>query len=167
MGRSADYSKQRCAIAASLEIVGEPWTLLIIRDAFDGLCRFEQWQEALGLARNVLAARLKHLVSHGIFEQRLYCERPRRYEYVLTQKGRELRPMIVFMSDWGARHVYGEEKPVTEFIHEACGHSLSPVAHCAHCEQRVQMTDLFSQQNPDAKSIGELNRARLVAEEID
>jgi DNA-binding HxlR family transcriptional regulator len=165
MGRSADYSKQRCAIAASLEIVGEPWTLLIIRDAFAGLCRFEQWQEALGLARNVLAARLKHLVAHGIFEQRLYCERPRRYEYVLTQKGRELRSMIVFMNDWGARHVYGEEKPITEMIHETCGHALSPVAHCAHCEQRVHMTDLSSQENPEAKSIGELAKARFVAEE--
>ncbi|ESQ86001.1 hypothetical protein AEAC466_02110 [Asticcacaulis sp. AC466] len=166
MGRSADYSKQRCAIAASLDIIGEPWTLLIIRDAFAGLCRFEQWQEALGLARNVLAARLKHLVAHGIFEQRLYCERPRRYEYILTEKGHELRPMIVFMQDWGQRHVYGTEKSMSDMIHSSCGHALSPVAHCAHCEQRVQMTELDIQTNSDAKSLAELSRKRFIAEEV-
>jgi DNA-binding HxlR family transcriptional regulator len=166
MGRSADYSKEKCAIAASLDIVGEPWTLLIIRDAFSGLCRFEQWQEALGLARNVLASRLKHLVAHGVFEQRLYCERPRRYEYLLTEKGCELRPMILFMQDWGQKHVYGEEKSIVDVIH-TCGHSLSPVTHCAHCEQRVRMADLDVQQNPDAISLAELGKRRFVAEEVE
>ena len=76
MGRTADYSRQSCSIAATLEVIGDPWTLLVIRDAFNGVSRFEQWQDRLGVARNVLAARLKSLVQHGVLEPRLYSERP-------------------------------------------------------------------------------------------
>ncbi|WP_031236492.1 winged helix-turn-helix transcriptional regulator [Asticcacaulis sp. AC460] len=155
MGRSADYSKQNCAIAATLDIVGEPWTLLIIRDAFKGIARFEQWQDSLGMARNVLAARLKHLVAHGIFEMRIYCDRPKRHEYLLTDKGHELRPMILHMLDWGKRNVYGEEVPATGLIH-SCGHELHPVSHCAHCQEALKRGDVTEKLNPDAPSIGEL-----------
>jgi DNA-binding HxlR family transcriptional regulator len=91
MGRTADYTRERCAIAATMEIVGDPWTLLILRDAFRGVKRFEQFQERLGVARNVLAARLKSLVAHGVMEPRRYSERPPRQEYVLTAKGVALR----------------------------------------------------------------------------
>jgi DNA-binding HxlR family transcriptional regulator len=158
MGRSADYSKQNCALAATLDIVGEPWpwTLLIIRDAFKGIARFEQWQDSLGMARNVLAARLKHLVAHGIFEMRIYCDRPRRHEYLLTDKGHELRPVLLHMLDWGTRNVYGEEVPATGLIHTSCGHELHPVSHCAHCQERLQRGDVTEKLNPDAPSIGEL-----------
>ena len=87
MGRTADYTNERCSVAATLEVVGDPWTLLILRDAFAGVKRFEQWQERLGVARNVLAARLKTLVAHGVMETRRYSERPPRHEYWLTEKG--------------------------------------------------------------------------------
>lgn len=156
MGRSADYSRQRCAVAASLDIVGEPWTLLIIRDAFRGIARFEQWQDHLGLARNVLAARLKHLVSHGVFEQKLYCERPRRFEYVLTDKGRELRPLLLHLASWGARHVYDGEKPAEELVHDACGHVIEPVTHCGHCKGVVSPDDVELLRHSDARSLGEI-----------
>lgn len=116
MGRSADYSRQDCAIAATLSVVGEPWTLLIIRDAFKGIARFEQWQDSLGMARNVLAARLKHLVASGIFETKLYCERPKRYEYLLTDKGRELLPLLMKLTDWGRQHVCNDREPATGVI---------------------------------------------------
>ncbi len=107
MGRSANYTKQQCAVAATLDVIGKPWTLLIIRDAFRGVTRFDQWQESLGLARNVLALRLRSLVKQGIFETRLYCTRPNRYEYLLTPKGEELRPIIDHMQVWGERHLSG------------------------------------------------------------
>jgi DNA-binding HxlR family transcriptional regulator len=162
MGRSADYSKQRCAVAATLDIIGEPWTLLIIRDAFGGTARFEQWQDKLGLARNVLAARLKSLVRQGIFEQRLYCERPKRYEYLLTDKGQELRPLIVHMVDWGTRHVYGGETPNLTMVHKPCGHSLTTIMHCAHCAQAVDHAEIQRRQNVDAKSLAELLKADAV-----
>ncbi len=162
MGRSADYSKQRCAVAATLDIIGEPWTLLIIRDAFGGTARFEQWQDRLGLARNVLAARLKSLVKQGIFEQRLYCERPKRYEYVLTEKGEELRPLIVHMADWGTRHIYNGETPALTLVHKPCGHSLTTQMHCPHCAQAVQTAEVERQYNTPAKSLAELLREDAV-----
>ena len=108
MGRTADYSRQSCSIAATLEVIGDPWTLLVIRDAFNGVSRFEQWQERLGVARNVLAARLKTLVQHGVLEPQLYSERPPRNEYVLTAKGKDLYGVLVTLHGWGAKHVYGE-----------------------------------------------------------
>ncbi len=162
MGRSADYSRQSCAVAASLHIIGEPWTLLILRDAFGGVSRFEQWQESLGMARNVLAARLKSLVAHGIFEPRLYCERPKRYEYVLTQKGFELRPIIFHLADWGTRHIYGGDTPTVEMVHGSCGHALTPVTHCAQCEARLNLGDVVLKTLQPGRPLGEVFRAEAV-----
>lgn len=104
-----DYAGQNCSIARSLEIVGERWTLLIVRDAMNGLRRFEEFQESLGVARNVLTERLDRLVAEGIFERVLYSERPARYEYRLTPKGRDLNVALVALMQWGDRHV--SEKP--------------------------------------------------------
>src|SRR5258706_12575246 len=87
-----EYHGQNCSIAGALEIVGERWTLLIVRDAFLGLSRFDQFQESLGIARNVLTDRLNRLVAEGILERVRYTERPERYEYRLTENGRERRP---------------------------------------------------------------------------
>ncbi|HEX2432896.1 MAG TPA: helix-turn-helix domain-containing protein, partial [Gaiellaceae bacterium] len=85
-----DYVGQNCSVARTLEIVGERWTLLIVRDALLGLRRFDQFQESLGIARNVLTDRLNRLVEEGILERVRYSERPERFEYTLTRKGREL-----------------------------------------------------------------------------
>lgn len=96
-----DYEGQDCPIASALEVVGERWTLLIVRDVFDGLRRFDQLQSSLGIARNVLAARLGRLVEEGVLERVPYSERPRRYEYRLTKKGRELEPALTALRRWG------------------------------------------------------------------
>ena len=154
MGRSADYSKQKSAIAATLDIVGEPWTLLILRDAFRGLSRFEQWQDSLGLARNVLAARLKSLVHHGVLEARVYCERPRRQEYILTEKGDDLRPILLYMMTWGEKHVYAGQEPEAELIHN-CGHAFVPAIICDHCEARLKRGDVTVIRNDHAPTIGD------------
>ena len=94
-----------CGVAKSLEILGERWTLLIIRDAFFGLRRFEEFQSSLGVARNVLTDRLNRLVDEGVFDRRRYSERPERFEYVLTPKGRELIVALTALREWGDRHV--------------------------------------------------------------
>ena len=94
-----------CGVAKSLEILGERWTLLIIRDAFFGLRRFEEFQSSLGVARNVLTDRLNRLVDEGVFDRRRYSERPERFEYVLTAKGRELIVALTALREWGDRHV--------------------------------------------------------------
>jgi DNA-binding HxlR family transcriptional regulator len=104
-----DYDGQDCSIARTLEIVGERWTLLIVRDAFLGLRRFEQFQESLGIARNVLTDRLNRLVDEGILERVRYSERPERHEYRLTPKGRDLNLALTTLRQWGDKHL--SEKP--------------------------------------------------------
>jgi DNA-binding HxlR family transcriptional regulator len=106
-----DYEGQNCSIARALEVVGERWTLLIVRDAFLGLRRFDEFQERLGIARNVLADRLNRLVDEGILERVPYSERPERFEYQLTRKGRDLVPALVSLGQWGDK--YRSEKPPT------------------------------------------------------
>jgi DNA-binding HxlR family transcriptional regulator len=137
MGRTADYSNQNCSVAATLEVVGDPWTLLILRDAFLGLTRFEQWRDRLGVARNVLAFRLKTLVEQGLMERRAYCMRPPRYEYLLTQKGHDIYPVLMTLRAWGDRHVYGEGSEPQSYVHADCGHPATPELTCGHCQSIV------------------------------
>jgi DNA-binding HxlR family transcriptional regulator len=99
------YEGQNCSIARALELVGERWTLLIVRDTFLGLSRFDQFQESLGVAPNVLSDRLNRLVGEGILERRAYSERPPRFEYRLTEKGRELAVPLLALMQWGDRHL--------------------------------------------------------------
>ena len=104
-----DYEGQNCSIARALEVVGERWTLLIVRDAFLGLRRFDEFQESLGIARHVLTDRLNRLVEEGILERARYSERPERHEYRLTAKGRELNIALTALRQWG--DTYLSEKP--------------------------------------------------------
>jgi DNA-binding HxlR family transcriptional regulator len=104
-----DYEGQNCSIARALEIVGERWTLLIVRDAFLGIRRFQEFQDSLGIARNVLTDRLNRLVDEGILERRRYSERPERFEYHLTPKGRDLHIALAGLRQWGDKHV--SDKP--------------------------------------------------------
>ena len=99
-----DYNSQTCSIAGALEVVGERWSLLIVRDVFLGLRRFDEMQANLGIARNVLQTRLTRLVEQGVLERRLYQERPPRYEYRLTEKGLDLWPTVVALMQWGDKH---------------------------------------------------------------
>ncbi len=100
-----DYEGQYCGVAKSLELIGERWTLLIVRDAFFGLTRFDQFQESLGVARNVLTDRLNRLVDAGVFDRVRYSERPERFEYRLTAKGRELNVPLNALREWGEKHL--------------------------------------------------------------
>src|SRR5437588_10767751 len=100
-----DYRGQNCSIARALEVVGERWTLLIVRDVFVGLRRFDQLQESLGIARNVLTDRLNRLVEEGILERVRYSERPERFEYRLTPKGRDLQIALAGLRQWGDRYL--------------------------------------------------------------
>jgi DNA-binding HxlR family transcriptional regulator len=106
-----DYEGQNCSIARALEVVGERWTLLIVRDVFLGRRRFDQLQESLGVARNVLTDRLSRLVEEGILERVPYSERPARFEYQLTDKGRELNVALTALRQWGDKYL--SERPPT------------------------------------------------------
>mgnify|MGYP003342272275 CR=1 FL=1 len=127
-----------------------------IRDAFTGVSRFEQWQEHLGVARNVLAARLKALVKHGVLEPRLYSERPPRQEYVLTKKGKDLYKVLLTLHGWGSKHLYGEHGAGVSFTHKSCGHELEPDLACACCGEIVKPRDLEMKVQPGKPTVAEI-----------
>jgi DNA-binding HxlR family transcriptional regulator len=126
------YDGQHCSIAGTLEIVGERWTLLILRDAFLGVHRFEDLQRRNGVARNVLAARLQRLVDEGLLRRERYSDRPPRDEYRLTEKGVDLWPVIVSLLQWGDKHVNPDEPPVV-VTHRGCGGELDDRRMCRRC----------------------------------
>jgi DNA-binding HxlR family transcriptional regulator len=132
-----------CSIAGTLEIIGDRWTILILRDAFRGVRRFEEIQHDLGIARNVLADRLAKLVEHGLLERRQYQERPARFEYRLTSKGVDLSPALVALMRWGDKHLAGEHAP-TVLVHDECGHPLDQTFICWECDTTVAPSGIRS-----------------------
>lgn len=134
-----------CSVARTLEIVGEWWSMLIIREAFFGIRRFDDMQERLGIARNVLAARLHSLVEDGILERRLYQERPERFEYRLTEKGFDLYPVLVAMMRWGDRWTAGAEGPPLALVHQGCGEATIPTLTCSECGEPLSARNVRPQ----------------------
>lgn len=100
-----DLDTENCPIAESLSLIGEKWTLLIIRDCFMGVTRFDDFQRHLQVTRHILSDRLKKLEQHGLVEKRPYMERPKRYDYCLTEKGNSLQPLLILLRDWGQKHM--------------------------------------------------------------
>ena len=124
--RRKTFGNMQCPIARSLERVGEWWSILILRDAFHGLSRFDEFQENLGIAPNMLARRLKSLVEAGLLERRRYSERPPRHEYLLTQAGRDFRPVLWALIAWGNRH-FAPEGPSVVITDSRTGEQADPV----------------------------------------
>ena len=130
-----EYPGQTCSIAKTLEVVGERWTLLIVRDVMLGNRRFDELQRSLGVARNVLSARLQRLVEEDILERRLYQESPERHEYFLTEKGLDLWPALIALLGWGDRHTeYPDGRPML-IAHKECG-ARSAIAVSANAAAR-------------------------------
>ncbi len=124
--RRSSWSGVDCSIAQTLDVVGDPWTLLIVRDAFFGLRRFEDFRRSLGIPRATLSARLGTLVDHGVMATREYSDQPVRHEYVLTAKGRALGPILVAMLQWGDEWSAPDGPPVT-LVDADSGEPLTPV----------------------------------------
>jgi DNA-binding HxlR family transcriptional regulator len=143
LGRT--YDSQVCSVAGTLEVIGERWTLLIVRDAFMGARRFEHFQRRTGAARNVLADRLNLLVEEGIFRKVAYHEHPVRYEYRLTEKGIDLWPVIVSLLQWGDRHVYPGRAPVL-LVHKSCGGAVNDHRICETCGAQLSARDVEARQ---------------------
>jgi DNA-binding HxlR family transcriptional regulator len=141
------YDTQNCSIARTLELIGERWSLLIIRDAFLGLQRFDQFQASLGIARNVLSSRLDRLVGAGILDRVRYQERPERYEYVLTDRGRELSVPLLALMHWGDRHLAPDGPPrLTE--HAGCGGQIEERHVCTRCGELVAVAEVRTRPGP-------------------
>lgn len=130
------FADMQCSVAQCLEVVGEWWTMLIIRDAFLGVRRFDEIQTHLGISRNVLTQRLAHLVDHGVLDKVPYSEHPPRYEYRLTDKGRDLWPVLTAMRQWGDAWAAPDGPPLV-VEHLACGHVAEAVMTCARCGGRL------------------------------
>jgi DNA-binding HxlR family transcriptional regulator len=131
LGRT--YEDQVCSIARTLEVLGERWTILLVRDALLGLRRFDDFQRSLGVARNVLAARLGRLVDAGVLERVPYQERPQRFEYRLTDVGREFAVPLVSLMQWGDRHLAGPAGPPRLVRHRDCGGTMQAAVVCDTC----------------------------------
>ena len=123
---------RECSIARTLEIVGEKWALLAVREVFLGNRRFDEMVRRIGAPRDTLAARLRSLVGAGILERRQYSEHPARYEYRLTQAGRELYPVVLTLMRWGDEHLASDDGPPMVLEH-ACGHRLAAKVVCEAC----------------------------------
>jgi DNA-binding HxlR family transcriptional regulator len=137
-----DYPNQACSIARALEVIGERWTLLILRDAVVGLERFEEFQESLGIASNVLTNRLKLLCDEGVLERVPDPERPGRPKYVLTAKGRELGPVLFVLIKWGDRHYPAPGGPPRLTLHTGCGGNVGADLRCDRCGEQVMFGEL-------------------------
>jgi DNA-binding HxlR family transcriptional regulator len=135
-----DYPTQYCSMASTLEIIGERWTILIVRDIFLGIRRFDDLQRNLGVARNILQSRLERLVEYGIVRKRPYQERPVRYEYRLTTKGADLWPVLVSLLHWGDRYAIEGERPIV-IEHRGCGGELDDRRRCTICGADVSVTE--------------------------
>jgi DNA-binding HxlR family transcriptional regulator len=136
-----DYPGQICSIAKSLEVVGERWTLLIVRDVMTGHRRFGELQRSLGVARNVLSSRLQRLVEEDILERRAYQENPPRHEYFLTEKGLDLWPALIALLAWGDRHSPQPEGPPMLIVHKECGGEVSDRGICERCGETLTARD--------------------------
>jgi len=132
-----DYDNQVCSIARALEVVGERWTILILRDVFLGLRRFDELQADLGIARNVLQTRLERLVERGVLEKHPYQQRPLRHEYRLTDKGVDLWPTIVALMQWGDRYATPPKGAPVTITHKECGGELDAHRICTRCGKAV------------------------------
>ena len=136
---TGDWTRDNCAVGNTLTVIGERWTLLVLRETFLGVRRFEQLQRNTGIARNILSDRLNTLVLHGILRRERYQERPERYEYRLTEKGLDLYPVLVTIMDWGSKHLAGRAMTMT---HKGCGAAVMPRLTCPECGEEVGARDM-------------------------
>jgi DNA-binding HxlR family transcriptional regulator len=154
------FSLEDCSVGKTLEVVGERWTLLLLREAFYGVRRFDEFQRNLGVARNILTDRLQRLVGHGIFERRQYSERPPRFEYRLTQRGIDLYPALISLMAWGDRYLAeGAGGPVV-LEHKGCGQPSVPYMACSACGEAITARDMQPRPRPVSRGARRTRRAK-------
>jgi DNA-binding HxlR family transcriptional regulator len=143
------FSEMHCSVAQCLEVVGEWWSLLILRDAFLGVTRFDEFQRRLGISRNVLNQRLASLVDAGVLVKVLYSEHPPRYDYRLTEKGRDLWSVVTAMRQWGDKYAAPDGPPL-RLVHKNCGQIAEAQLVCSVCGEPVRARDVSAISGPGA-----------------
>lgn len=140
--RWEELDQQPCSLARTLAVIGDKWTLLILRDSFLGIRRFDEFERRLGITRHLLAARLKKLVEHGVLTRVAYQQRPLREEYRLTEKGLDLHPAMLALVAWGDRHMADQRGAPVLHVHKGCGKVMRPVTVCSECGEPVAARDV-------------------------
>ena len=148
--RWREISEMNCSIARSLSIVGDRWTLLLLRDCFLGARRFDDFRASLDLSPHLLSTRLRALVDAGVLERRPYQEKPRRDEYRLTEKGRDLYPVIAGLVRWGDRWMAEASGPPVTLVHRDCRHATTPTLVCSECGEGLDPRAVQARVSPQA-----------------
>ena len=143
----SSFRSMNCSVGQCLEVVGEWWSLLIVRDAMLGVSRFDDFQARLGIARNVLALRLTRLVDEGVLERKQYSDHPPRFDYVLTAQGRDLWPVVNAMRQWGDRW-RAPQGPPLQLVHVTCGHEAAAREVCSHCRKPIGPDNITAGPGP-------------------
>ncbi len=146
--KATGLGELHCSIARALDVVGDWWTPLIVRDAWFGITRFEDFHDRLGIPRNTLASRLDKLVARGVLERRAYQAQPARFDYLLTAKGRDLWEVLWSLARWGDRWEATPLGPPMLMRHRTCGAVIEPVASCPACGERLSPADLQPTPGP-------------------
>jgi DNA-binding HxlR family transcriptional regulator len=150
--RWADIGDDICSVSRALSIVGDRWSLLIIRSAFLGTRKFSDFQAEIGVTRPRLSDRLAKLVESGVFEKVEYQNNPLRYEYRLTERGRDLYPVIISLVKWGDKWMAGEDGTPLEYIHKACGNKIMPTLTCPECAEAIDPHEMIVLPGPAIKA---------------
>lgn len=149
--RWENLDRAECSLARTLAVIGDRWTMLVLRDAFMRVRRFDDFQKSLGIARRVLTERLNLLVDEGVLKRVAYQERPPRHEYRLTEKGLGLYPALVALVHWGDEHYAGKKGPPVLHRHLACGHDFKSVMTCSECGAAIDPREVKPRAGPGAK----------------
>ncbi len=144
------FEEQNCSIADALAVIGERWTLLVLREVLLGRRRFQEIKRQTGIAPNILSDRLSTLVAHGVLRRRLYSRQPESYEYLPTVKALDVVPVLIALTQWGDRHAAGPAGPPRVYVHTTCGHDAQPRLVCGHCEATLRATELRMRPGPGA-----------------
>jgi DNA-binding HxlR family transcriptional regulator len=139
---------EACSISRTIAVIGDRWTLLILRDCFLRVRRFEEFQSKLGITRHLLAERLKKLVRFGVLRRVPYQTSPMRHEYILTQKGLDLYPIIMAIVHWGDIHMVDERGRPLLHEHKTCGHTFDPIMVCSECREPLNAKEVITHLGP-------------------
>ena len=156
--RWTDLAAEDCSVARTVAVIGDRWTLMILRDLFLGVRRFEDFERRLGISRSIIADRLKVLVDEGVLRREAYQQNPVRHEYRLTDKGLALHPVIMAIVHWGDVHYGGVQGPPLIHRHKACGCDFAPVTTCSECGDTVGPREVLVHPGPGATPAGRIPR---------
>jgi len=146
--KRTSFARWPCSIARTVDLVGDGWTSLVLREAFYGTTRFDDFERLLGIGRNVLTQRLGRLVDEGLLQREAYQQNPPRYDYVLTAKGREFFPILAAMMAWGDRWLAPTEGPPVLLRHRSCGHDAHAEVVCSECGESLELDDVAPHLGP-------------------